>query len=42
MFLPPSPSLKLIMDWVSENIFTEIVLWFMVAMGKTAVHLVHT
>lgn len=29
------------MDWMSENIFTEIILWLTVAMCKTAIRLVH-
>lgn len=29
------------MDWMLENMFTEIVLWLTVAMCKTAVGLAH-
>lgn len=30
------------MDWMFENMFTEIILWLTVAMCKTAVGLAHT
>lgn len=29
------------MDWIFENMFTEIILWLTVAMCKTAVGLAH-